>query len=704
MQQLGRGQPLLSLLLLGLALGWLTSSPLQAGEKATGEKQGLKPTPAGKKTGLIPRDVLFGNPDKAAARISPDGKYLSYLAPVKGVLNVWVGPTENLDEAKPVTQDKKRGIRSYFWAYTSQHILYIQDANGDENYHIYRVDLKTGKTKDLTPLKNIRAEIEAVSHKFPEEILIGLNDRDPSYHDIYKLNLKTGQKELVQKNPGFMGFHIDDDFKVRFATRYADDGGTVILKPDDKGEWKPYLKIPMEDSLTTSILGFDKSGDIAYLIDSRKRNTGALTALNLTTGKEKVVAQNKRADAGSVMIHPTENTIQAVAFNYERNEWQALDREVGEDFKQLRKVADGDFTITSRTLDDRIWIVAFLLDNGPTKYYLYNRDTNKARYLFSSRSNLDGWPLQKMHPLTITSRDDRNLVSYLTLPPGSDKDGDGRPEQAVPLVLYVHGGPWARDDWGYNPVHQFLANRGYAVLSVNYRGSTGFGKDFINASNHEWAGKMHEDLLDAVNWAIKEKVAAPEKIGIMGGSYGGYATLVGLTFTPKTFACGVDIVGPSSLVTLLNSIPPYWAPAIQLFKDRVGDHTTEAGRKKLNARSPLSFVARIQKPLLIGQGANDPRVKQAEADQIVEAMKKKHIPVTYVLFPDEGHGFARPENRLAFYAVTEAFLAEHLGGRYQAIGDAFQGSTITVPVGAVDIPGLPQSLREAKKDSKTSSK
>ena len=338
------------------------------------------------------------------------------------------------------------------------------------------------------------------------------------------------------------------------------------------------------------------------------------------------------------------------------------------------------------------------MDSGPVRYYLYDRKTKNAKFLFTNRPELENAKLAKMHPQVITSRDGLNLVSYITLPTWTDPDENGRPDKPLPMVLFVHGGPWARDSWGYHSYHQWLANRGYAVLSVNYRGSTGFGKDFINASNFEWAGKMHDDLIDAVDWAVKSRIADKNKVAIMGGSYGGYATLVGLTFTPDTFACGVDIVGPSNLVTLLESIPPYWAPMIEIFAKRVGDHRTEDGRKLLTERSPLTRVDRITKPLLIGQGANDPRVKQAEADQIVEAMQKKNIPVTYVLYSDEGHGFARPENKTSFNAVAEAFLAKHLGGRNEPMSeDMCAGSTIAIPTGAENIPGLPASLKERTK-------
>jgi dipeptidyl aminopeptidase/acylaminoacyl peptidase len=673
----------------GLAL--LLSGCLAIPVAPTGAQE---PTPTGEKTGLIPRKVLFGNPDKAGAKISPDGKQLSFLAPVDGVLNVWVGPIDKPEDAKPVTQDKKRGIRSYLWAYTSQHVLYIQDKGGDENWHVYRVDLKSGETSDLTPIKGVNAQIEGTSPKFPNEILVNLNDRDPKHHDIHRVNLQTGERKMIQKNDGFAGFMTDDEYQVRFAYKFTSDGGQLALKPDGKGGWTEFMKTPMADSLTTRPAGFDKSGDVLYLIDSRGRDTGALTTLDLKTGKQTMIAEDKRADAGGILAHPTEKTIQAVSFTYDRTRWQFLDEAVKADFETLKKVADGEISVTDRTLDDKTWIVAFVMDNGPVRYYAYDRSNKKARFLFTNRKSLEGLPLQKMQSPIVKSRDGFDLVCYLTLPRGLEDAS--RPDTAVPMVLLVHGGPWSRDSWGFNSYHQFLANRGYAVLSVNFRGSTGFGKKFLNAANREWAGKMHDDLIDAVDWAVKEKIAQPDKVAIMGGSYGGYATLVGLTFTPDRFACGVDIVGPSNIITLLKTVPPYWEPAVQLFKDRVGDWTTEEGRKFLEERSPLSRVDKIKKPLLIGQGANDPRVKQAESDQIVKAMRMHKIPVTYVLFPDEGHGFNRPPNNLAFNAVTEAFLAKHLGGRYEAIGAAFEDSTITVPAGADDLPGLKDKLPKSK--------
>ena len=651
------------------------------------------------KTPVIPRKLLFGNPDKAGAKISPDGKYLSFLAPVDGVLNVWVGPIAKPGDAKPVTKDKKRGIQAYSWAFTSEHLLYTQDHEGDEDYHLYRVDLKSGEIKDLTPLKKIRAQIAGTSFKFPEELLVSINDRDPRFHDLYRLNLNTGQMKLLEKNEGFAGFVADDDFKVRFALKFTPDGGTALQEPDGKGGWKDFLKVPMADSLTTSPAGFDKTGRILYMLDSRGRNTGAITALNLDTGKLTVIAADPKADAGGVMQHPTENTIQAVSFTYDRTRWVFKDAAVEADFKVLGKLADGDLSIISRTQDDKTWVAAFLMSDGPVRYYVYDRALEECEVPVHQ-------PHEAGRPAAATDALADHQVARWAGPgllpdaaAGKRSGGSGRTARPVPLVLDVHGGPWGRDMWGFDPMHQLLANRGYAVLSINFRGSTGFGKQFLNAGNREWAAKMHDDLIDVVDWAIHEKIAEPKKVAIMGGSYGGYATLVGLTFTPEKFACGIDIVGPSNLITLLGTIPAYWAPMMQLFKDRVGDPTTEEGKKFLMERSPLTHVAKIRRPLLIGQGKNDPRVKQAESDQIVHAMQEKKIPVTYVLFPDEGHGFARPPNRLAFNAVTEAFLAQHLGGRYESIGDAFDGSTITVPTGAEGVPGLSAAMikRDLKK-------
>ncbi len=643
---------------------------------------------------LISRDLLFGNPDRITTRISPDGSNISFLAPKDGVLNIWVGRADSPETAKPVTNDTYRGIRSYLWSYTSQHILYLQDANGDENWRIYSVNLRSGNILDLTPFEGVRAEIRAISINHPHEAIIALNKRDPEYHDLYRLNFETGNMTLILENREFSDFKIDNDFQVRMASNMTADGGTKIFTSAENGSWEPLLKIEMEDALTTDFSGFNKSYEVSYLIDSRGRNTAALYAFDMHTRESSLLAEDPKSDLYGTMSHPTEKTVQAVAFYYDRVAWKILDPSIRPDIDFLNKVDEGDMSVVSRSLNDKIWIVVFTKDNGPARYYRYDRTQKKISFLFTDREKLEGLPLAKMIPAVIKSRDGMDLVCYYTLPLQSDEDGDGLPKEPLPMVLYVHGGPWARDYWGFDSTHQWLANRGYAVLSVNFRGSTGLGKSFINAGNLEWGRKMHNDLIDAVNWSVQQKIADPEKIAIMGGSYGGYAALAGLTFTPRIFACAVDIVGPSNLITLLETIPPYWMPELEKYTKRVGDFRTEPGRKMLVERSPFNFVERIERPLLISQGANDPRVKQNESDQIVKAMQAKGLPVTYVLYADEGHGFARPENRLSFYAITEAFLAAHLGGSFQPIGQDFAGSNLTVPAGAEEVPGLAQALEK----------
>jgi dipeptidyl aminopeptidase/acylaminoacyl peptidase len=640
---------------------------------------------------LIPRNLLFGNPDRGSPSLSPDGTKIAFLAPLDGVLNVWVGPADDWQAAVPVTKDKRRGIYVYFWAYTNAHVLYLQDKDGDENWRVYSVCLESGDIRDLTPFEAVHAQVQEVSRHFPDEILVGLNNRKPQWHDVHRVNIRTGESSLVLQNDGFAGVMTDEQFRVRFATTYTPEASRVVVKFREDGGTDPFMTIGPED-MTTSAIEFNEAGDAVYMLDSRGRNTAALTLVDIESQESTVLAEDPRVDIFGVMIHPTKKRVQAYATNYTRTEWHALGEGVKGDLMRLQALTHGEFHVISRTLDDSRWIVACDLDDGPTRYYVWDRPLREARFLFTNRPELEGQPLVKLHPEVIKSRDGLDLVCYLSLPLDADPDGDRRPREPLPLVLEVHGGPWARDTWGLLPVHQWLANRDYAVLSVNFRGSAGFGKDFLNAGNHEWAGRMHDDLIDAVNWAVSEGIADGQRVAIMGGSYGGYATLVGLTFTPGTFACGVDIVGPSSLMTLLNNVPEYWIPILPVLKDRVGDPATDEGRALLQQRSPLTYADRIVRPLLIGQGANDPRVKQQESDQIVQAMREHGIPVTYVLYPDEGHGFARPENRMSFFAVTEAFLAQHLGGRYEPIGDAFRGATIQCPVGADDVPGLPAAL------------
>jgi dipeptidyl aminopeptidase/acylaminoacyl peptidase len=610
---------------------------------------------------LIPRDVLFGNPDRAGVQISPDGKHLAYLASDdKNVLQVWVRPIDKA-EAKKITSDEKRGIRQYYWPHDGKHILYLQDVGGDENFHLFATELATGKTRDLTPFDGVRAQGVYLEDKYPDTVLVGLNKRNKALFDIHRITISSGAEKLDTENPGeVIGWTTDKDFVVRAATTMNPKTGgyTVMAREKPDAAWKVIKSWSNEEQ--GSAAGFGPDANTLYLIANDNANALRLVKYNLATGKEEVIAEDKEYDVSGAMIDEQKRIPLAVSFTRARTEWKALDDSVKADLEVLAKVRRGDFTVNSTTTDMTKWVVAYTVDDGPVAYYLYDRPSKKAEFLFVNNSKLEKLKLSQMEPISFKAKDGLAIHGYLTKPVGVEPKN-------LPTVLLVHGGPWARDTWGYNPLVQFLANRGYAVLQVNYRGSTGYGKAFLNAGNREWAGKMHQDLVDAKEWAVRRGVADPNKVAIAGGSYGGYATLVGLTFTPDEFACGVDIVGPSNIVTLLKTIPPYWAPMKALFTKRVGD--LEKEEEFLKERSPLSRVNYITKPLLIGQGANDPRVKVAESDQIAKAMRDNGKPVEYVLYPDEGHGFVRPENRLHFFAITEQFLAKHLGGRAEPVGE-----------------------------------
>ena len=623
---------------------------------------------------LIPRDALYGNPSRSSAQISPDGQWLGWMAPQDGVMNVWIAPVADPAAARLMTHAKDRPIPQYFFAQDSQSLLYVQDKAGDENYLLYQVNLASGEERCLTPFENTRVRFMGSSVTRPGKVLVALNNRDARFHDPHLLDLATGELELVYKNNAYVGFLPDDALTLRWAIAPNAEGGTDMFEiADGTPSATPRESTGLEDALTTSVAGYTTDGGTLYWLDSRGRNTAALFAEDTATGEKRLVAESDKADISGTLSHPLTGEVQAYSVNYLKSEWTALDPAIGASLDWLRTQLPGEFGVQSRTDDDSKWIVWNDPLTAPSRVYLYDRQAQALTLFYVTRPELEGAPLQPMQAVEIPARDGLTLVSYLTLPPEATGP--------VPLVLLVHGGPWARDGFGFNRAHQWLANRGYGVLSVNFRGSTGFGKQFINAGNLQWAGTMHDDLLDAVDWAVAQGFADPAKVAIMGGSYGGYATLVGLTFTPEKFACGIDIVGPSNLETLLETIPPYWEPMVKQFHERMGNPATPEGKQLLGDRSPIHKADRIVKPLLIGQGANDPRVKQAESDQIVAAMEGHGIPVTYVLFPDEGHGFARPENNIAFNAVVEQFLATCLGGRAEPLGETLAASTAQVLAG-----------------------
>jgi len=641
------------------------------------------------KTPLIPRARLFGNPTRASGRISPDGRWLSWLAPKDGVLNIWVAPAGEMAAARAVTDDRKRGVRFYAWMPDSTRLLYLQDEGGAEDWHVYAVEIAGGPARDLTPIAGIQAQMHDLSLDFPGHVAVGLNDRDKAWHDLYRIDIGTGKRELLFENTAHLSrIGLDRQLQPRFASKARGAEGGHIRYRIEGTSLEQIDVIEHEDHLTTYTIGFTRDGKMLYGVSSVGRDKAALVATDWHTGAEQVLAEHPKADIGRVLTHPETYVVEAAGATHTALDWIPLDERIAADLKHLHGELPGEIHIADRTLDDHRWIVVASAAEAPATYHLYERKSGTLTELFATRPDLKSYRLTPMRGTIIRSRDGLELVSYLTLPAPAVL----RPKAPLPMVLLVHGGPWSRDEYGFNAHHQWLANRGWAVLSVNFRSSTGFGKAFLNAGDLQWGRKMHDDLLDAVQWAVSEGIADPQHVAIMGGSYGGYATLAGLAFTPEVFCCGVDIVGPSNLETLLATIPPYWAAFFESLARRVGDPRTEAGRALLRERSPVHSAGAITKPLLIAQGANDPRVKQAESDQIIAAMRGQGLPVTYVLYPEEGHGLTVPENRISFFAIAEAFLAEHLGGEAEPIGGDFHGAKLEVREGIAHIPGLDAGL------------
>jgi dipeptidyl aminopeptidase/acylaminoacyl peptidase len=610
---------------------------------------------------LIPREVLFGNPERVSPHISPDGTRLAWIAPRDGVLNVWVAPVGasgvDWDAATAVTDDTDRGIRAFGWAWDGRHLLYVQDTGGDENWRLYDVDLQTMDKRDLTPFQGIQARIIATRKSHRDEVLVGLNRDNPQLHDVYRLDLQTGKLDKLIDNPGYAAWYADQDMVVRGAISPLPDGGYDLLVRDDaEAGWRTLLTIPSDDVEASELLAFTGDGKSLVGISSVGANTGRLVRIDLASGDTQVLLEDPEADVAGAILHPDTEEPQIAVVLKDRAEYRVLDPAVAPDYEAVRALHPGDPNLVNRDEADATWLIAYNEDAGPLRYYAYDRTSRTGSFLFESRPALSHYELAHMEPFSFVTRDGLTVHGYVTFPPGGGRSG-------LPAVLDVHGGPTVRDVWGWNPEAQWLANRGYLCIQVNYRGSTGYGKAFVNAGNREWGGKMHDDLIDGVRYVVEQGWADPDRIAIYGGSYGGYAALVGAAFTPDVFRCAVDVVGPSNLQTLLETIPPYWAPMKADLYKRVGNPETD--KEFLWSRSPLSRVRDIRIPLLIAQGANDPRVKQAESEQIVAALAEAGIDYEYMLFPDEGHGFAKPANRLKFYAAAERFLAKYLGGRFE---------------------------------------
>jgi dipeptidyl aminopeptidase/acylaminoacyl peptidase len=624
---------------------------------------------------LIPRKLLFDNPQKTAPEVSPDGTRLAYVAPSdKGVANLWVEAADGSGR-RMVTRDSRRGIYGFQWAPDGKHLLYAQDRDGDENWHLYSAEVDGRLVRDLTPFQGARVQNVLTDAHHPTQILAGLNLRDPRVFDMYRIDLNTGAVTLDTENPGdVLSWTTDADFVIRAATAFGgeDCKTTVRVRDSARAPWRDLLVVPFEDcpfygqvNGGTLIAGFTPDGKGLYVVSPLGSDKTRLVTLDILTGKElEVLAADSRCDVEyfignnfnpAVFRDPGDGHLQAVGFDYDRLEWKVLDPRLKDDFEELKKTHPGVFFLISRDSKDTKWVVRYTSDEATDAYYLYDRGSKKARLLFRDHPELDQYTLAKTKPLAVRSRDGLNLVCYLTLPPGVEA-------KKLPLVLFPHGGPWWRDRWGFDPWCQLLANRGYAVLQVNFRGSTGFGKKFLNASTLQFGpGAVLRDLEDALQAVLDQGIADPARIGILGGSFGGYATLTEIAFHPDRYACAVDLVGPSNLRTLFASMPDYWKPVKQRWVRRMGDvEHDDALNEKI---SPLFHAKNIRAPLLIGHGANDPRVKLSESEKIVAELRTRGRPITFVVYPDEGHGFARPENNQDFFGRVEEFLAKYLGGR-----------------------------------------
>jgi dipeptidyl aminopeptidase/acylaminoacyl peptidase len=618
---------------------------------------------------LIPREILFGNPERSNPQISPDGKYLAYLAPDKdNVVQLWIRPLNGTNK-KRLTDEKKRGILHYTWSYDGEHLLFAQDNEGDENWQIHAIDVASGAIRNLTPYKGVQSLLVSMDPYFPRDLLVAMNLRNRSFHDVYRVNVRSGETQMVNRNGGRqLWWAADALLTVRISTTL----GAISVRDTAKTPWR--LLRRWQPGEPAKFIGLSRDGATFYMCGSPDGDTGALLAVDVASGKETVIAQDPKYDMEDVFVHPFTRAIQAVSFYREKLEWQVLDSGVAGDFAVLAKLHKGEFTVVHppyyspmlpssslgrRDLEDKTWIVSYETDDRSIDHYAYDRSSKSATLLFRERPKLESLRLASVQPISYESRDGLTIHGYLTLPVGV-------PAKNLPAVLLVHGGPWSRDRWGYSEALQWLANRGYAVLQVNYRGSTGYGRKFVAAGFKEWGGKMHDDLVDGVHWLVQEGIADPKRIAIMGASYGGYATLVGLTFTPDLFAAGVSRVGISSLISQNENAPAYWKPWAPRWAMYVGDPKTE--QELLKSRSPIFFVDRIKAPLLIAHGRNDVRVVAGESEQMVEAMRNANKAVEYVVYGDEGHRMVRAENRLHFYAKAEEFLAKHLGGRFEPEG------------------------------------
>lgn len=628
---------------------------------------------------MIPREILFGNPEKVGPQLSPDGSMIAYIAPVDAVLNLWV-MNRDLSEPRQLTYDTNRGVTNYFWAENGTDILYMQDEAGEENTHVYRLNVATGDVVDLTPFEGVKAYVSATDEDQPNTILIETNDQNPMFFDVYSCNLETGELTMVADNPGtdengdmVLGFMPDEDMNIRMYYAINADTGfiTVYHRWDADSAWEELQSFSSNDEWGPR--SFTKDGKGIYLTSNLESNLSAFYYMDLETGEQTYITSDDKADVGGVGFDPHTGEPRSISFNYLRRRREILSESIAPDMDFLAEFHEGDFGTSSRDNADSTWIVVYYTIDNPAVYYLYDRTDQSMVEMFTAIPALADYQLAAVEPVEITSRDGFILPSYLTLP-----DDGFYGEGPYPTIMYVHGGPWARDYYGYEPFCQLFANRGFAVLQVNFRGSTGFGKEFLNAGNQQWGKDMQNDITDGVAWAIENGYADPERVVILGGSYGGYATLAGAAFTPELYCAAVDFFGPSNLNTFMETVPPYWKPLKAMMDIRVGNPENEADRLRLEETSPLNFAENMTMPMFIVQGENDPRVVIEESDQMVAALREIGTEVLYVVYGEEGHGFAHEENRLDFAGRVEEFLYLNVPGVECQFFTPVEGSTARI--------------------------
>lgn len=604
---------------------------------------------------IPPKHVLFSNPDKFTPQISPNGKLISFISLYNGIPNIWIRSIDK-DDAKPITHEKNIGIGSYSWLFDSEHIIYTQDAQGGNNFHIYKINITNKISKDVTPFDNVSARIISYRREFPDEILLGLNKNHPAFHDVYKWDLKNDSLTLVEKNPGNVtGWIADNNLQIKAAMTVKQDGSVSLVMRDYIGaEWQEKINWSFEDASQSSPVGYSSDNRKIYIRDCRNSNTSRLILFDPNTGEEKVIAEDQIYDVKGVFGNPVDHEVIAVTFAKERKEVVVLDKNFTVDFEILKNIDHGDYAIVDSTLDFNKWLILFYKDNGPVSYYLYDRITKKNKFLFYNNGLLAQYKLASTKPISYKSRDGLNIHGYITYPTNTEEKTN------LPMVVLVHGGPWSRDNWGYQPTVQWLATRGYAVFQINFRGSAGYGKNFMNAGNKEWGNKMHHDIEDGVKWALENKIANKDKIAIFGSAYGGYEAMIGATRSSDMFRCAVNIVGPLSLNKLAESFPQEWSHFKNSFVKRVGDPVYE--KDLLEDRSPIKHLDNISIPVMIAHGKLDPRTDRNDTEMVVRKLKEKNIHVEYLMFEDEGHGFVKQHNTMHCFATAESFLARHLGG------------------------------------------